>query len=87
MDVQSERIIAAARAVLKAYGYFVDNLWHADDINFLCEEAGLRRLSLEEAMEVFDLANAQFDGEVGLSWPQLQKALQHYFAAHTPCEA
>jgi hypothetical protein len=78
MDTQSTRIISAARDVLKTYGYFVDNLWHTDDINFLCDQSSCPRLSLEEAMTVFDIANEQFDGEYGISWPQLEKALQAY---------
>ncbi len=76
MDTQSTRIISAARDVLKTYGYFVDNLWHADDINFLCEQNGYPKLGAEEAMAVFEIANEQFDGEYGISWPQLEKALQ-----------
>lgn len=78
MDIQSERLISAARDVLKASGYFVDNLWHVNDINFLCEQQGLPRLSVEEAQSVFDIANAQFDGEFGINWPQLEKALATY---------
>lgn len=75
VDIQSERIIGAARDLLKAYGYFVDNLWHVDDIYFLCEQGGYERISQEEAMSVFDRANAQFDGEYGINWPQLERAL------------
>lgn len=76
--MQSERIISAARDVLKAHGYFVDNLWHAKDINFLCEQAGYGMLNPEETATVFDIANQQFDGEYGISWPQLEKALKTY---------
>lgn len=78
MDTQSERIIEAARDILKAHGYFVDNLWHIQDINFLCEQNKFETLSQEEAMTVFDIANAQFDGEFGICWPQLEKALTTY---------
>ncbi len=76
--MQSERIIAAAREILKAHGYFVDNLWHVNDVNFLCQQAGLPVLSQKEALAVFDLANSQFDGEYGMSWPCLEKALHNY---------
>lgn len=78
MEKQSTRIISAAREILKSYGYFVDNLWHINDIGFLCEQRGLPRLPPEEAYTVFDIANAQFDGEHGINWPQLEQALTLY---------
>lgn len=78
MDIQSARIVAAARDVLRASGYFVDNLWHADDVNFLCSQLGYPSLSSEETQAVFEIANAQFDGEFGICWPRLEKALQTY---------
>lgn len=90
MTIQSISIVDAARDVLREHGYFVDNLWHMEDINFLCEQSGLGRLTLSEAMAVFDIANAQFDGEDGISWPQLEKALETYFQRrkliHLLCE-
>lgn len=78
MDTKAMNIIQTAKELLKSQGFFVDNLWHVDDIHFISEQRGLPELSDEEAMEVFFLANEQFDGEIGLSWPQLEKALLTY---------
>jgi len=76
MDTNSTKIIEAARELLKSFGYFVDNLWHVDDVHFICEQQELPKISNEEAMEVFIIANQQFDGETGISWPQLEAALR-----------
>jgi hypothetical protein len=78
MEIQSTRVIEATRELLKAFGYFVDNLWHVDDVHFICEQQGLSRISDEEAMEVFHIANLQFDGETGVCWPQIERALRTY---------
>jgi len=72
------KMVEAARELLKKSGYFVDNLWHVEDVHFICEQCNLSRISNEEAMEVFTIAHEQFDGENGLSWPQLEKALNTY---------
>ncbi|MBV8938919.1 MAG: hypothetical protein JO089_03665 [Alphaproteobacteria bacterium] len=80
MDKKSSRIVDAAREILKTCGYFVDNLWHINDIQFLCEQSGFRRLTAEEAMTVFEIANVNFDGEYGICWPQLEVALRQYMA-------
>ncbi|MBI1301761.1 MAG: hypothetical protein GC137_08920 [Alphaproteobacteria bacterium] len=77
--MSTTRIIDAARQLLKEYGYFMDELWHVDDVNFICEQQGLAKLTKEQAMRVFDIAKDQFDGEYGISWPQLEKALRIYF--------
>ncbi len=78
MDNRNTQVLESAREILKAYGYFIDNLWHVDDIHFLCEQKGLAKISHSEAMEVFIIVSEQFDGDVGISWPQLEKALVHY---------
>lgn len=72
------KIVEAARDLLKANGYFIDNLWHVQDVHFICEQYHLPEITNEEAMEVFNIANEQFDGDAGLSWPQLEKALFTY---------
>ena len=72
------KVMEAARELLKVGGYFVDNLWHVDDVHFICEQLQLPSISHEEAMEVFVIANTQFDGETGISWPELEKALHVY---------
>lgn len=87
MAVHSSRIIQAAREILKFHGYFVDNLWHVDDVHFLCEQQGLPSLSNSQAMEVFEVANDQFDGENGISWPQLERALKIYCKRKNQIEA
>lgn len=78
MEIQSEIVITAARNILKSYGYFVDNLWHMDDINLLCEQMNYPALTLQQCHAIFDIVNEQFDGEYGISWPQLERALQTY---------
>ena len=76
MSIASTKIIEAARELLKLCGYFVYNLWHVDDVHFMCEQLELPRISDEDAMEVFSIANQQFDGETGVSWPKLEEALK-----------
>lgn len=78
MNSKNAKVIETARELLKANGYFVDNLWHIDDIFFICEQKNLPTLTNQEAMEVFVIANEQFDGETGLSWPQLENAVDCY---------
>jgi len=75
---QTIRMMEVARDILKVQGYFIDNLWHVDDVHFLCEEKSLQAISDAEAMEVFALANQTFDGEFGLNWKQLENALDYY---------
>jgi|GEM_PF-3351154 len=78
MESHIATIMEAARGLLKAGGYFVDNLWHVDDVHFICEQLQLPSITQEAAMEVFVIANVQFDGETGISWPALEKALHVY---------
>jgi hypothetical protein len=77
------KAVEFARELLKAHGYFVDNLWHVDDIHFICEQNSLPNLTHKEAMEVFTIANEQFDGQTGLCWPQLESAVNSYFRRKT----
>lgn len=72
------KVVEATRDLLRSYGYFVENLWHVQDIHFICEQYHLPKIEDEEAMQVFNIANEQFDGEEGLSWPRLEKALFTY---------
>lgn len=78
MELQTTKVVEATRELLKAFGYFVDNLWHVDDVHFMCEQHGFVEITDTEAMEVFHIANMQFDGEHGLSWPQIERALRTY---------
>jgi hypothetical protein len=80
MNHRETKIVEATRALLKSFGYFVDNLWHVDDMHFICEQQNLEKITDEEAMEVFTIANQQFDGETGISWPQLESALRVFLA-------
>ena len=75
---QTIKLVETAREILKAQGYFIDNLWHIDDVHLLCEEKNLPCLTNEEAMEVFNFANQSFDGEMGLNWLQLGKAVDYF---------
>lgn len=72
------KMVEAARDLLRNSGYYVDNLWHVRDIHFICEQHDLPPLTNDEAMEVFAMANAQFDGETGMCWPQLEKAIHAF---------
>ena len=76
---KSEKIIETARELLSSFGYHVGNLWHVDDIHFICEQNDWPKLNDSEAREVFNIASDQFDGNVGISWPQLEKALRLYY--------
>ena len=90
MELQTTKVIEATRELLKAFGYFVDNLWHVDDVHFICEQQGFMRITDLEAMEVFHIATMQFDGENGISWPQLERALRTYLQrkiVHSLCES
>jgi hypothetical protein len=78
METRSIQLVEAARELLKTAGYFVDGLWHVDDVHFICEQLGLEKLDDNEARQVFAIAIEQFDGETGISWPQLEKAVQVY---------
>ena len=78
MSYNSKKVIEVAKGLLKQCGYFVDDLWHVDDVHFICEQSNLPRISDSEAMEVYAIAREQFDGEVGISWPQLDRAVQLY---------
>ena len=83
MSLHSAKVIELAREVLVQFGYFIDNLWHVDDVHFICEQLELPKISDENAKEVFRIAKEQFDGEVGISWPQLEEALKIYMQQKT----
>ena len=76
---KSEKIIEAARELLSSFGYHVANLWHVDDIHFICEQNALPKINDAEAKEVFAIASEQFDGDAGLCWPKLEEALMLYY--------
>lgn len=78
MNNKNTQVLYSAKEILRVYGYFIDNLWHVDDIHFLCEQKKLPKITNREAMEVFIIANEQFDGEVGLCWARLEDALTQY---------
>jgi len=90
MRSESDKIIEVAKELLRQYGFCVEQLWHVDDVHFVCEQNNLPKISDEEAMEVFAIAKAQFDGECGISWPQLEKAVQVFVKQKSlvedPCE-
>jgi hypothetical protein len=75
-----QKFIHAAREIMRSEGYFVENLWHVDDVHFLCEQRGWPQLRHEEAMGVFVVFNELFEGDQGLTWDKLEKATQIYLA-------
>ena len=78
MVSHSDKIIESAKDLLRCFGYFVDNLWHVEDVHMLCRQKNLPKISDLEAMEVFSIAKEQFDGELGISWPALDRAIRIY---------
>lgn len=70
--------VTAAKDILKAAGYYTEKLWHADDVHFLCEQLEIPMLEPHEVQEVFAICGQLFDGDVGLNWPQLERALHVY---------
>lgn len=46
----TEQQVEQAKAILKEFGYYVDNLWHIDDVhcNYIC--------TVDEAQEILDEA-------------------------------
>jgi hypothetical protein len=83
MNQQSIKIVEAAQELLRAHGYFVENMWHVEDVHFICEQINIPLLADEEAMQVFAIAGEEFDGETGISWPQLEKALYTFIHRKT----
>lgn len=73
-----QRFVAAAKDILKTAGYYTDKLWHASDVHFLCEQLEIPPLQDHEISEIFTICGQLFDGDVGLNWPQLERALQVY---------
>jgi hypothetical protein len=78
MKTENLNLISAAKGVLQSAGYYVDHLWHVSDVHFLCEQLEMEKLGEGEVEQVFAIASEQFDGETGLSWPQLERALQMF---------
>src|SRR4051812_3090427 len=76
MNPQNVNLIQAARNVLKASGYYVDHLWHISDVHFICEQLEMPKLAEDEAVQILTLASERFDGDSGISWPQIERALQ-----------
>jgi hypothetical protein len=83
MDELENKIVTTARELLKLYGYYVDNLWHVHDVHFICEQNNIAQINDKEALEVFEIASEQFDGETGISWPKLEKALYTFLQRKT----
>ncbi|MDX1975893.1 MAG: hypothetical protein SFT92_09510 [Rickettsiales bacterium] len=78
MKLTTLKIADAARDILRLYGYYVDNLWHVEDVHFICEQHNLPQLTNQEAMKIFSIVAEQFDGDAGISWPQLERAVHTY---------
>lgn len=78
MKTENVNLIQAARNLLQSAGYYVDHLWHTNDVQFICEQLNMQKLAEEEVAQVFSIASEYFDGETGISWPQLERAL-HVF--------
>jgi hypothetical protein len=48
--IEQQREIDNARSVLKSYGYYVENLWHIDDVK------GIHDCTDDEAYDILDEA-------------------------------
>ena len=77
-DKASSHFIETARQVLRSAGYCVEKLWHVNDVHCICEAQDLPGITDEEAQQVFQIASEQFDGDDGLSWPKLERALRTF---------
>lgn len=75
----NDPMVEAAKNILKLAGYYTEKLWHADDIRFICEQLELPKLEDKEVEAVFVIVGSLFDGESGISWPQLERAIHLYF--------
>ena len=82
-DTASSHFVETARQVLRSAGYCVDKLWHVNDLHCICEAQGLPLIDNEEAQQVFQIASEQFDGDDGLSWPKLERALRTFLHPKT----
>lgn len=71
-----KKLVESALELLRSAGYYVDKLWHADDVHFICEQLGIERLDDGQVQQVFEILSESFDGETGISWPQLEQAIQ-----------
>lgn len=74
------RFVETAKQVLQDYGYFIQHLWHIDDVHFLCEQKNWPTLTHEEAKSVFLIFSELYDGELGMTWNKLEQATQVYLA-------
>lgn len=79
-EKQIQDFISSAREVLRTQGYFVQKLWHVDDVHLLCEQRGWPQLTHEDGLSVFAIFNELFDGGEGLTWERLEQATQIYLA-------
>lgn len=82
MYAEMVKLVEMAREILRSEGYFVDNLWHVDDVHLICDDKGYPKLSNEEAMEILKTANENFEGEFGVNWPQLERAVASYIVGN-----
>lgn len=79
MNDGKEVLVQAARDLLRTQGYFVDRLWHAKDVEMVCDDLGLPCPNSDDVQGIFSLAADTFDGEYGICWPQLERAARTYF--------
>jgi hypothetical protein len=71
MNVSREQAIANAKLVLKQAGYFVDNLWHIDDVKqtYNCDDDNQAQSILNDA-----LTN---DGTIDRIWFSIDMVAQY----------
>lgn len=68
----------SSRAYLRNKGYFVQNLWHIDDVKEICKQNYLPILTDKQAIEFFDYVGDDFNAEVGVSWETLYVYLEQF---------
>ena len=78
MRDQMTKLAGLSKDFLRSHGYFTENMWHIEDVHFLCSEKNYPFLSDAEAMQVFYFASSNFEGEYGLNWKKLAMALDSY---------
>ena len=72
-------ISALAIKILEYQGYFTAELWSGKDIALLCEQEGFPLPSNRQCQEIFARLQHNYDGDMGISWPVLRRAVHEYF--------
>ena len=77
--------IEKAKEVLRDAGYFIENLWHKNDIDDICIQNDISELSHKEIKEFWEYYNKNFNAEIGMNLESLEVSLIEFIELnHTP---